>query len=467
MWEKLTSILLFSVLILSCSDHPSENSLLLEKEEGLINFSIDIPKSSIYTKVKNDTDSGEKKEQRVNSMRLIFYSENTAQYVFDLDIKTNNTGSGFEGNDVVEPNTNTPSNDNIIRFITKPLLLKKKEYQVVALINPNEKVKTITEVGKPLSALNAPVDISSIDEIISRIDDGGNKSYDNFYMSNTSGPIIIQDIAGPGGFHKNYNDALNDGKRPTLSVERAVSKVSFVVNMENSTPSIGGYALNISGLQWTVDVLNKKLYWLRRMTYKKGGINSSPKPGEDNNMEKPSDYKEYDSGLSRRLYLYAEDPNFTGIFNLSETDLLKQFAYYNPNLSTEWIWKSANETFYLPENTMDFNDDFKMNVSTQVILRIPCTPDFNGSKFMYYRIPIRHFVDNALQDIGGNSDNNEDGPGGDEEVSGGGGFVGSAARFWGGYGVVRNNYYKLSLNSIDSIGYSQLSYPPKDIQNIY
>lgn len=463
------SIIIFSVLFIACSDEHESDGLSTGEDEGWLSLAIGFAKSEGYSgrgavsKADNIV-AGEMNEQKVNDFRLVFYSDDKVAYSFDLDIQTNAAGTAFEGEDVILPNSASADNNGKISFSITPVIIKRKNYKVIAFVNPPGNLKSITEPGQLLSTLvDVAADITSVTDICG-------VDYSNFYMSNTSGPLTIKDIAGKGGFHYNYDDALNDKSSPVLAVERAVSKVHFSLGADlvnKDTIIRKGYVLHLSGMEWTVDVLNKKTYWLRHMTYKKGGVKES-------NMEQPGDYVSYDSGLSRRLFLYAEDPNFEGVYQKSDQELADQFSYYKSTVA-EWVWASPDTIFYVPENTMDYDEDFKMNVSTQLILKIPFSPVaedkflVEATPYMYYRIPIRHFVDNALQEIGGEEEEEEggSGPGGEEEVSGGGGFVGSGVTYWGAYGVVRNNFYKLVLNSITDLGAFQLETPPEAVQNKY
>jgi len=124
-------------------------------------------------------------------------------------------------------------------------------------------------------------------------------------------------------------------------------------------------------LTWEVDIVNKKSYWLRQMTYKAGGTA----------LEKQGD--------TDRENFYAEDPNFYGL--PSSTTLTDNFEYItNSNFDPEaedysakklypqlseykyynyWSWNGGDtRPIYIPENTMAQGEQ-KGDVVTRVVFR--------------------------------------------------------------------------------------------------
>lgn len=431
------SISLFLILLISCSDNEFINTHPpLQDGEGFCSFSIKIPTEKEKTKATNQ---GNANEQKLSKLRLVFYQNDVVKKVLDFTLNT--TTNGIIGNaDSIQTVAG-----RIDTFIVKPMAMKKGEYKIVALINPNSSVTELTETGKALSELENAT-IQTVTDLI-----GINGDY--FYMANTSGPILCDESR----FYENYEDALNNvnNKRLLLTVERAVAKVSL--KLDAGLPNdiqIGSIILDKSRIQWAVDVTNTKLFWLRKMTFKRGGENSSL---PSKNMEQQEDYTAYDNGQSRRLHLYAKDPNFETIAAPGS-----EFNYIDVSDIDRIDWKQPDAIVYILENTMH-NDYFKMNLSTQVIIRIGVKGQANN--YVYYRVPIRHFMDDGIIQNIGNED--KENPGGEEEGENGeGGYVGSAARRWGGYGVVRNNEYILNLRKVEILGSSTLT-APQDEWNIY
>ena len=135
-------------------------------------------------------------------------------------------------------------------------------------------------------------------------------------------------------------------------------------------------------LTWEIDVVNKKSYWLRHLTYKAGGTV----------IEEQGDID--------REYFYAEDPNFSGF---SGTDAKKQnFSYVldgtelNPGANSTakklypqlsdykyynyWSWKKGDtQPVYIPENTMVQNEQ-KKDVVTRVIFKAVLKRELFGEK---------------------------------------------------------------------------------------
>lgn len=430
------SISLFLILLISCSDNEFINTHPLQDGEGFCSLSIKIPTEKEKTKATNQ---GNANEQKLSKLRLVFYQNDVVKKVLDFTLNT--TTNGITGNaDSIQTVAG-----RIDTFIVKPMAMKKGEYKIVALINPNSSVAELTETGKALSELENAT-IQTVTDLI-----GINGDY--FYMANTSGPILCDESR----FYENYEDALNNvnNKRLLLTVERAVAKVSL--KLDAGLPNdiqIGSIILDKSRIQWAVDVTNTKLFWLRKMTFKRGGENSSL---PSKNMEQQEDYVAYDNGQSRRLHLYAKDPNFEAIATPDS-----EFNYIDVSNIDRIDWKQPDAIVYILENTMH-NDYFKMNLSTQIVIRIGVKGQANN--YVYYRVPIRHFMDDGVIQNIGNED--KENPGGEEEGENGeGGYVGSAARKWGGYGVVRNNEYILNLRKVEILGSSTLT-APQDKWNIY
>lgn len=430
------SISLFLILLISCSDNEFINTHPLQDGEGFCSLSIKIPTEKEKTKATNQ---GNANEQKLSKLRLVFYQNDVVKKVVDFTLNT--TTNGIIGNaDSIQTVAG-----RIDTFIVKPMAMKKGEYKIVALINPNSSVTELTETGKALSELENAT-IQTVTDLI-----GINGDY--FYMANTSGPILCDESR----FYENYEDALNNvnNKKLLLTVERAVAKVSL--KLDAGLPNniqIGSMILDKNRIQWAVDVTNTKLFWLRKMTFKRGGENSSLL---SKNMEQQEDYTAYDNGQSRRLHLYAKDPNFETIAAPGS-----EFNYIDVSDIDRIDWKQPDAIVYILENTMH-NDYFKMNLSTQVIIRIGVKGQANN--YVYYRVPIRHFMDDGVIQNIGNED--KENPGGEEEGENGeGGYVGSAARRWGGYGVVRNNEYILNLRKVEILGSSTLT-APQDEWNIY
>ena len=458
--ELLILFLIISgVFFQSCSDNLSEdngiNTSSSAFKAGYMSLSLSYPSGN--TKIKRlSVNSGNSEDWQINSLRLIFYNQEKVYKYFDLDIKIK--GGVISGNDVLNPGSISPNADQIVLFAFKPLYLLMQDYQVVALANPPQAVKDITTEGMHLSLLTDG--IANLNSVYDLITADGKQSGENnnFYMANVSGPIVCSS----DDFYNNYQDAVNDprGKRLKFMIERGVAKVFFTTDLQakqDLTDKGTTYNLDLSKIEWTVDVTNRKFYWLRHLTYKRGG--------EDfnlpfKNLEQHNDYI-LNNG-SERMNLYAQDPNFNKI---EADDALKDnFMYINAS-TVQWkAYNQGGDNFtYVPENTMA-KDNFKMNASTQIVLRVPyaISPSTTYDKYMYYRIPIRHFLKTEVQDVVGDNDS-EGGPGGSEE--GEGGFVGSA-QFWGAYGVVRNNVYHINLKSINKIG--SLEYKDADNSvNVY
>lgn len=127
-------------------------------------------------------------------------------------------------------------------------------------------------------------------------------------------------------------------------------------------------------LTWEIDIVNKKSYWLRHLTFKAGGTV----------MEK--------QGNTDRQYFYAEDPNYSGLSGKGDANLENNFNYISssdelipdtvgstakklyPQLADYkyykyWSWnKGDTQPVYIPENTMEKDEQMK-DVVTRVIFK--------------------------------------------------------------------------------------------------
>lgn len=374
----------------------------------------------------------------INGVRIALYGENnTVIHCWDLDIELGIDGSGnitVSGSDVLK---SAIASENILVQIAARKLTRA-DYRMLVIVNPNDAVKTITEVGEPVEELDTPFDTEEDNSLhgswtgVPGIISGG-PAY--FLMLNSQGLIHIK--------QSNFYDTPEKAEdNPVYAkVERAAARIDseyegppdsgtrsahavpygrFVMLLDFFNPSaytdydipdnvqkcLWGfcdgvydretkvcsknkyhvYGADAQGLYsdlvrymvvtdftWQPDIVNKKNYWLRHLTYKAGG----------SSMEVQGDID--------RENFYAEDPNFsdisgtTGLNNefryITNSDFiytdgtgssprrLKPLSSSSYPYASYWSWTDGyTEPVYIPENTM-VKSDQKGDVASRVIFK--------------------------------------------------------------------------------------------------
>lgn len=223
---------------------------------------------------------------------------------------------------VITPTLKTVSNndeaDKQVR-VTEPFTCTPGKYKVYVLANYKNSQNALTPIIKGSTDMKAEFGLTDIAKL---------STTDYFFMTNTSAPtakVIEKDATG-----KEVDDAgkeMTDGKTNlnllTVDVERAVSKVTFGNSDTQLSFDIkeGNNTIATATLEGASLInLNKKMYLV------KDGKTATNKPvtGE---------------------WPYPKDPNY----NETSIDIATNFAQTNASEFT--ALKSAK--FYCPENTMD------------------------------------------------------------------------------------------------------------------
>lgn len=246
-------------------------------------FSIAMPHSSaraaatdVGTANGGDTYVGTADEQEVKKVRVVLYDENNfAAYTFDF-----NPAAAHGNGDVVLKESEK-------LYITDAQKVEKKTYKALVLINPTGRVLDVTQRTMNLSEFETAVEATTADLM-----------KDGFFMSNAEGLATVTEAsmrptkeeaeAAP------FKDLANGVEANGIKVDRAVAKV-FVGGTPTVVPPSLGATVEILG--WTLDVTNRKLFWMR-------------------NFAKMVDVKDVfvpETKLinSSRWERYAKDPNFT------------------------------------------------------------------------------------------------------------------------------------------------------------
>lgn len=289
---------------------------------------------------------GESYENKINTIDVLFFKKSSGLLI-KLEPMTLSafTGSG----------TSTAPYK-----ATRAIELKKDDYDVVIMLNRPGSL-TLTE------GTSKKADIE--DEVSMAVENlYGGSAKDNFFMTNASGYVTLLGSA----MYPSAQAAL-DGTHLALKAERAVAKIlvkakdETIANINKDGIHVSGESGNpgtINDVKWVATTTNKKTYWMRHMAPKYAG-NGFAGP-----METVSDYT--DTG---RENLYAIDPNFYGTFIASDFNTLTS--------ATNELFKTSAPVYeYVLENTMTAEKQLKKE-TTSVLIKVKFTPKNNSDGYFY------------------------------------------------------------------------------------
>lgn len=441
MLQRLYNIFLLlgiALLLASCSDndHP-----FLDDDTGGNNsggsgqggtgnnismtMAIPLPEGVMSLRSYSGTNRGSGNEILIDGIRIVLYENSGATVIHCLDLNIKLDVDNSDNITVSGDYSNWFTSGESIFIQTKAKEIEQGYYDMLIIVNPNDKIKSLTEVGKSLSELDAPFDTSGMYKIID-----GTAAY--FLMLNHQGLIPVK----PEDFYGTANQAEN---YPVFGkVERTVAKIEcnytgptnirstavapygrFVMLLDYNNQTTASWGMDydipddcmdcpVSGctgkfdrntkrcsakptihtydglglvadrvrymvatdLTWQIDVVNKKSYWLRQLSNKANG-----------EME--------EQGNVDRENFYAKDPNFSGFSGT--TGLNSEFSYITTSSALDpsatgstakklfppssykyagyYSWSEADaEPIYIPENTMAQSEQ-KGDVTTRVIFK--------------------------------------------------------------------------------------------------
>jgi len=260
-WNK---IVLFSLLLcigafsLSCSDDKDP----VHGPDGpsgdvYLSFRLNTDPAGV-TITRADTDPGTPEERKVSEVYMLLYESggSTAKLITKRKINaTNGDGSGtFTGADVVT----YPAPDES-HFVAKAMPLKKGEYQMIILVNP-----TSTILAKAVENVSTVADMQQV------ISGASSADYINngFFMTNAGGVIQIL------SHQFKESEAAAQEEAISAPVERLLAKILVFENRSKALTEVtsGGTIENVS---WGLDVVNKQTYLLRMQDQLKGGAGES------------------------------------------------------------------------------------------------------------------------------------------------------------------------------------------------
>lgn len=333
-YNKILILLLAAAFAVcaSCATEPRGGGEV-PSEEGFFSVSMAIDNGSPSSRGNIVETPGTLSENYVFDTTVVLFgkTDNIAKYVMNFTVRTTDDGTGFEEyhTDTNYPPTVIPgipeggekviySSDGNKSFVTWARKVAKEEYNMMVLINtPGE------GIGGSGDLLTYVVSGTALDDIIQPMrvepftmgsfavftDSGyyGIAGEKYFFMSNHQGlvPITMNDIKASVG------EANNNPVE--VSVSRGVAKIS----LNTMYPTVATNGASVVFLDWELDVMNRYMYPLRKLTslLEDGGGKGAPETTGDGSLRKNQ---------------YAEDPNFTGYgYTSGATDAQReaQFAY--------------------------------------------------------------------------------------------------------------------------------------------
>lgn len=274
---------------------------------------------------------GDDVEYTVNDLTVVLANENDiAMQVITPTLKTA---------------TNTDDDDKLVR-VTEPFKCTPGTYKVYVLANYKNSQDALTPIIKGSTDMKAEFGITNIAKL---------STTDEFFMTNVSAPEGQEIKEAATG--KELNDAGKDETKEgaatnlnilTVNVERAVSKVTFD-NTDNQSFNVmvGDNKIATATLEGASLInLNKKMYLV------KGGRTATNKP----------------AGVTDE-WPYPMDPNY------SQTSIDEVYCKANFEQRSATVFPApSTATFYCPENTMEASAQLN-GQTTGVVYKVKYAPE--------------------------------------------------------------------------------------------
>lgn len=274
---------------------------------------------------------GDDAEYTVNDLTVVLANENDiAMQVITPTLKTA---------------TNTDDDDKLVR-VTEPFKCTPGNYKVYVLANYKNSQDALTPIIKGSTDMKAEFGITNIAKL---------STTDEFFMTNVSAPEGQEIKEAATG--KELNDAGKDETKEgaatnlnilTVNVERAVSKVTFD-NTDNQSFNVmvGDNKIATATLEGASLInLNKKMYLVKE------GRTATNKP----------------AGVTDK-WPYPMDPNY------SQTSIDEVYCKANFEQRSATVFPApSTATFYCPENTMEASAQLN-GQTTGVVYKVNYKPE--------------------------------------------------------------------------------------------
>lgn len=354
--------------------------------KGYISLSINTEKI-LLTKTFEGYEQGLPGETYVKAVRVVLYdgcdmtNRAVVKYAFDYSIETaTNTpywSDMSSGKKDLSPLSYMFSSSN---FVTYAREIKVQPYRMLVIINPannnNSALDLYNLTREGVSKLEDIYRAVTLDP--EKLRDGGIAADNCFLMLNDQGLVDI-----PAGWIQESISMAHRSPVP-VNVERVVAKVSLFPANPDAIGLPDGASIN--DLTWTLDIVNKKTYWMRQMT-KTFMATGETGPEEVVCIHQPGKPSPDRAGTDREKR-YASDPNYNGykgnsIDNINERKnnfLCKSYTDGQALLSLDI---QPGQSAYCLENTMH-PDDQSSEVITRALIRCAYYPQKIRAGQSYY-----------------------------------------------------------------------------------
>ena len=327
--------------------------------KGYVSVNIKLP-STLDTRANDDFNDGDENEWFVRNITLVFYDESN-NYVWHTGVTTDwNT-------DAVEDNNITSTTNTGAIPVTQTTIKK-----VLVLLNTGSVITEEMYKDKPFDNFNVALQKAS--SLIS--------ASNNFFMTNV--PYYNDDKSAYESLYevrlgKTEAEAIaNAHALPKVQVERAAAKVQVKYTdadgNENATGvyTVGDDEATVTLTGWNLDVTNKSFFPVRKYGLEADGWFPTGNAVNSGLI-----------GLSGRVY-YAIDPNYTGE--------IEEGSFTPAELTT---LTNANKAIaYCHENTFAISNQ-RQNQSTRVLLAAKYQPKGFDADQTWYQVGTAKTIYNA------------------------------------------------------------------------
>lgn len=363
----LSIICIMATLNVSCMEEVTKgDDLPAPTGESYVSMGLDMGDISALTRAGNE--NGTADELKIHSLRVVLYDGTDQQpstckveYVFDLDVKSPTSWSsvndlqGWLSGEDLEVQTRVTN----FQFSIVPKRVAEKAYKMLVLVNgqgvsvteTGKSIYNVTRKGCYLYQLNEAItaEVNPLTGVV--------KGGTGIFMSNHQGLVNISKTL----LSKTANEAKEN---PIVaSVDRLVAKVTI----KHSAGFVAPKGINVSSATWGLAITNKKTYWMRGMT----------------------DGETKQDGMSN---LYAKDPNYDSPSITNMDDHFNKLIFTEGNGSVKFAPSFANNSFgsyeYTLENTtaaVSASDNKQyMPQTTHVVVGYKYTPDNLSQNESYF-----------------------------------------------------------------------------------
>jgi len=350
-------------------------------ETGFVSLSVSAEKTHA-TKAFDGYEDGTSEERHVQAVRVVLYDGNDqtdqsmVKYAFDYEIESDQNSPYWKDNSAeskdLSPVRSMFTSSN---FVTYAREVDVQPYRMLVIINPTRNTDPLLDlytlttegVSKLADIENSiTLDPAKLEEpgVNAAKKDAGIAAGGYFLMLNDQGLVDV-----PADWIQDSKNRAHQLPVPVF-VDRAVAKVSLFPTRITDISLLKPGA-SISDFSWDLDVLNKKMYWMR-VPAKSPDLTGTVVTEEVLRVQPPGQTIPT-TVPTERQYRYAVDPNFDGFSGTTSAAIHKRkaefFSYYyleNPYPSS--FSKSLGGSVYCLENTMSPDDQFD-EVITHVLIR--------------------------------------------------------------------------------------------------